>query len=279
MLRNASDPTHVLVTRRPSDAAAPEGMGRVSAENQVVAEAMRHGSAVHVQVEQSTLDNMTPESARGLFERVTENQRLTGDPEFRVPLPAGRDAVASLLSFDPENADSHTQRIFGIAEFAVVTPESWLYRSVPHHAHIRELNADPESGFLSEVRKLLAAVPQTGVFPDGPVLTWQGEESRYELHPETIRKRRDGAQWAAFDLGRLAEVSPGAEREEVLFEWNTPDSVLWSVAVAVVQRWRPSPPKRVAVRGATTVMEVVDAFADLTETLGYEYRLKRDTEA
>lgn len=271
MLTDSTDPTHVVVTRRPSDSDASEGPGRLGVETLVVETAMDHASAVHVAIEEGALAEMVGEDRREAFERVVgDTQRLSAETEFRVPLPAERDAVLELLSLDPADTDRWHRRLFGIEEFAVVTPDSWLYRSVPHHDHIRELNADAAGALLPAVRDRLAAVPETGVFRAGPLEGWQTRDATWELWPDSLRRQTGTSSWHTDDLEDAKTFHRAPDRDELLVRWGRPESVTGRLSRAL----RESPPERIRVTGDATLTGVTSTLEELAATLGYEYQIR-----
>jgi len=290
MIRNGSAPTHRVVTRRPADAdvagseatdgGGPDAVGRIGVENRAVGVAMDYGSAVHLSLAASTVERTVPEEHRAAFERVgDERRRLTDGTEYRVSLPDGREAVTALLSFDPTDTDQWTSRLFDVEEFAVVTAGSWLYRSVPHHGHVREVNAAGEPGLLTALREELGELPETGVFPAGPLVAWEAGGCLYELHPTMFRWRSGEGSWTAPGLERLREVYPQHERVEVLLHWDSPDTVLGRLRGRAADRLGRSPPERVEVPDTEHLDAVAEAFEHVADQLGYDYTVRAENQS
>jgi hypothetical protein len=273
MLSNSVSGTHVVVSRR-SPNSEKSDIGQIGVENRVAETAMNHGSAVHVAIQESALREMIGEEFREHFERVDrDGGRLTGETEFRAVLPDGRGAVLALLSVDQADTDEWTRRLFALEEFVVVTPDSWLYRSIPHHDHIREINAGATGELLSDIRDTLAGSPQTGVFPDRPLATWQTREKTWELWPEYLRQRSGESSWHAYDLEQIVAFHPVPRRDELLIQWGSPTSLPGRLGSAIRRALQGSPPERVHVSGEASLDEVVSALDELAVTLGYEYHI------
>lgn len=271
MLSNSVSGTHVVVSRR-SPNSEKSDIGEIGVENRVAETAMNHGSAVHVAIQESALTEMVGEEFREHFERVDrDGGRLTGETEFRAVLPDGRGAVLALLSLEQADTDEWDRRLFALEEFCIVTPDSWLYRSVPHHDHIREINAGASDGLLSDIGDTLAGIPRTGVFPDRPLASWQSHKTTWELWPEYLRQRSGESSLHAYDLEQVVSFHPVPLRDELLIQWGSPDSLPGRLGSAIRRALQGSPPERVHVSGEASLDEVVSALDELAVTLGYEY--------
>lgn len=267
----ADDPTHRLV-RRDRDAvgdAAPTGL--LGVENRVVAIAIRYGSAVHL-----CLDSGHFEDARERLTRLTGSDRALENtvPEYRAELPAATDSVDAVLSVPEGDTAAWQARLFGLAELAVVADDTWLYRSVPHETHIREINADAAEGYLETLQAELRDVPATAIVPHGPVASWETEGREYTLTWDALRERTDGGGWRSVSLERLRYVGAEPERSELVFEWSEPAGISRVVRglTRVFGGGQDYPPTRVGVP-AGDVEPILDAFEDLRSRLAYDYEI------
>ncbi|ELZ16489.1 hypothetical protein C477_15695 [Haloterrigena salina JCM 13891] len=280
-----SEPTHAVRTRSRSGVSDWDDDGQLSVENRVVDVAMTYGDGVHLCLDRSLLERRAPgrlSTARERFERLPDDRRLfrTDSPEYRARLPEDAEAVRSCLALEPGDTDVWLARLHGIAALAVVTADSWLYRSVPHHAHIRELNADAADGLLADVAGELASIPGSGVVPTGALVAWSAAEYRYELTWNALRRRSpDGESdsWTAVDLDRLRGVRLVPERGEIRFRWGsqaeTAASPFRRALASAVDRLTADPPTRVAVAGSETVAEIAAALRELRAQFGYEFAI------
>ncbi|QCS42948.1 hypothetical protein [Natrinema versiforme] len=274
------DPTHRLVVRSPSAAAESDRPDPLAVENRIVEIAMDSADAVHCCLDRSFLDAADPARTKACnrLHRVRESDRVlaSGEPEYRAALPADRDAVRAYLSVDRENTDAWLARVFGIAEFAIITDDSWLYRSVPHHDHIRELNANAVDGFLDDVTASLESIPGSGVVPFDGLGTWQTEEYRYAVTARSIRRSTDGDRWQTFDLDRLRAVSLVPERSELLLRWDSPATDSWTRRAfrTVVGRGSTEPPSRVSLPDRETTAEFAGALREVADRLEYEFTVE-----
>ena len=76
-------------------------------------------------------------------------------PEYRASLPDDTDVVRTCL--EENEHDGWLARYWGIVEFVVFSDNNWLYHSVPHHSHVREINATTD-GFIEELNDALRTV-------------------------------------------------------------------------------------------------------------------------
>ena len=305
-----AEATHRVVTRQPEGVSDWDETGRIAVENRVVAALVPYGTAVHLRVDSggSDLGELARRSARvGEGERV-----LAGDgPEYRVRLPDGADTLLSALAVDPGDTDAWTARLHELHEFAVVTPDAWLYRSVPHHAHLRELNADGRDGALGAVADALDEVPRSSVVPADALASWRADGFEYELTWDTLRRRAasegevggDGVgggeaggddaggseaggddvgdgdasdgdahgRWTVFDLDRLRWVASRPDRAELVARWRPVDSWSRRLLARVVRPASVDPPTRVAFPDRESMADAVAALERLRADLGYEF--------
>jgi len=264
MLTDDARPTHRVVCRLAGPAS--DDPSWIAVENSVVGVAIAHGTALHVTTTPAALDRMVDTVVRDEFVQVTDSGRLSGDTEFRAD--ADSQAAAQLLAGAFEAGDEWADRVFAIDEFAVVGPEGWLYRSVPHHAHIRELDADGAKRFLRAVRAAVSEFPRTAVVPDEPLVTWTEDGERTELWPTTLR-RGTGQDRSAFALDRLASVRPTADG--VALRWQEPASTLARLGQQIRRTVGTTPPARLSVPDEATRSRVQSGLAELADELGYGY--------
>ncbi|MBX0304559.1 hypothetical protein [Haloarcula salinisoli] len=159
---DAAGPTHRLNARPSSDVDDRSADGLIGVENRVVDVAMEYGTAVHLDVD----------PGHGQFEllqreltQVPDRDRVfvESDHEYRANLPADRSLVDALLDVPDGDRWAYSDRLFALEAVAVLTEQSWTYRSVPHETHIRELNAAGQDGLLAELEDMLERVPGTDI--------------------------------------------------------------------------------------------------------------------
>ncbi|RLM76610.1 hypothetical protein DVK05_16445, partial [Halorubrum sp. Atlit-8R] len=92
---------------------------------------------------------------------------IGSDHEFRASLPEDRALVESVLEIADGDTDAWADRLFHLVEFAVLTDRSWLYRSVPHETHIREINAGEHEGVIEKLNETFAQVRGSAIVPFG----------------------------------------------------------------------------------------------------------------
>lgn len=250
--------------------------GRIPVENRVVEALVPYGTAVHLSVE--------PDAARlgdrtAQLARVAEDERVFpgARPEYRASLPADADAVLSVLAVEPGDTDAWVDRLHALHELAVVTPGAWLYRSVPHHTHIRELNAEARDRALAAVSDELDAVPRSAVVPIDGLASWRGGGFQYELTWDALRRRTASemgggdARWTSFDLCRLRWVSPRPDRAELVARWRSADSWPRRLLARVVRPASVDPPTRIEFPDREAMADAVEALAGLQSALDYRF--------
>ncbi|WP_135827409.1 hypothetical protein [Halorussus halobius] len=266
-----TESTHRVVTRQPAGANDWDETGRITVENRVVEALVPYGTAVHLCVDSGVapLGDLTERLARvGEGGRVLSGAR----PEYRARLPEDADVLLSALAVEPGDTDAWVARLDALHEFAVVTPESWLYRSVPHHAHIRELNATARDGALAAVADELAPVAGSAVVPVDGLASWRSGDFRYELAWDALRRRKTGdSQWTAFDLSGLRRVEPRPERAELVARWRPVDSWPRRLVARVVRPASVDPPTRIEFPDAAAMAEAVAGLRKLNDELGYGF--------
>jgi len=268
------EPTHQLVVRERDAIDDADPAGCLAVENRVINVAMRHGTAIHLCIDDTlNADRLAHlrETLSGVEDaRVLEN----ATPEYRAELPADADIVTTALSLPESDTAVWLDRLFGLAELAVVTDDSWLYRSVPHETHIREINAEAVEAYLGTLHRELSDIPGTAIVPHGPLASWNTDGCRYELTWDALRERRDEDQWRSISLERLRRVKPEPERSEIVFQWDPPTG-----GSRVVRGLRRTfgrevdiSPMRLTIATAE-VATVLDALEDLNVRLGYGYEI------
>ncbi|WP_435152240.1 hypothetical protein [Haladaptatus sp. DFWS20] len=132
------DTTHRIVTRQSSDVKDWDETGQLTVENRVVDSVLGYGDAIHLSVNAGKFDRTETK-----LERVDESRKIFAGskPEYRAVLPRDGDIVRSALAVTPGNTDEWSNRLFTLNEFAIISEDDRLYRSVPHHGHIREVDA------------------------------------------------------------------------------------------------------------------------------------------
>ncbi|EMA39112.1 hypothetical protein [Halobiforma nitratireducens] len=297
------EPTHAIRTRSRSGVEDWDAEGGVAVENRVVDTVLEYGNAVHLCLDEALLADTAPgrlSTARERFDRPDAcRRRLRNEsPEYRARLPDDIDAVQSCLALEPGDTGGWLARLHGIAALAVVTPDSWLYRSVPHHAHIRELNVDPVDAVLEEVTATLESARWSAVVPTGPLVSWTDDTSRYELRWHALRRRRrgwdrdqsqgqnrdrDSNPWAVFDLERLRRVRPIPERGELRLRWHSgvrgTDSPIRRAVAGVIDRLAADPPTRVVTSETATVEEIASTLRELRAQFEYDYTFEGQNRA
>ena len=280
------EPTHAVRTRSLPGVEDWDEAGMLAVENRAVKVAMNYGSAVHLGLDRSLLAERAPDrlsTARERFDRVDDSRRIlrNGYPEYRAQLPDDSEVVRSCLALEPGDTDGWLARLFGVAEFAVVTDDSWLYRSVPHHAHVRELNAEPADGLVADVAATLEPIRGSGVVPTGALASWTDDEHRYELLWDALRRRerdRDGDAWTVFDLERLRSVDPEPERETLRFRWRSrasgTDSTIRRAVASAVDRLSTDPPTRVVAPDGETVDDIASTLRELRAQFDYAFEIR-----
>ncbi|OAQ53774.1 hypothetical protein HTG_05790 [Natrinema mahii] len=269
--------THRVITRQPSGVADNDETGWITVENRVVDAVTSLGTAVHLRLENGAASRLDPD---GRLERVRGADRvLTGaGPEYRAPLPDDADVVRSVLAVDSAESDAWADRVFALEEFVVRTDAAWCYRSVPHHAHIRELHADGCDTLLQAVTDALESVPRSTVVPVDGLVTWQSNGDRYELSWDVLRRRErdaDRDRWSAFELDRLRRVRPVPNREEVVLRWAPSAAETWPRRILrrLLDPESVAPPTRIAFPDRDAMHAAIDALGRLRESLEYSYAI------
>ena len=275
---DVADRTHTVITRT-SSSSDETVTNWIEVENTVVEIAMQYGTAVHLSIDGPMLEECSPgtlATVRRLARLRKDEQLLTNGSsvEYRASLPEESGVVRECLTVDHETeAGPGSWRVFGIHELAVVREDDWLYRSVPHHKHNRMVNAVAD-GFADDLNEMLDSVFGSGLFPIGPLLSWEAEGQRYEIESDHLRVDTPTWQeWTAFKLDGLAAVYPDPERLELVCRWDgTPetDSLVLRGLGRVLSRFTADPPTRIDVSDRETLSEVIAALRTVAEKLDYD---------
>jgi len=147
-------PTHKLVAKNPSGVKDWDEEGTIGIENQAMEIIVKYGSTVHVEVDPA---HSQFEAIQNELTRLPEAERIFigSEEEYRAELPTDHSFITSLLEIRANSTDEWIDRLFNIEAFAVLTDQSWVYRSVPHHSHIREINATRVGGLVPELHRAL----------------------------------------------------------------------------------------------------------------------------
>ncbi|MFW6320230.1 MAG: hypothetical protein ACOC0Z_00135 [Halohasta sp.] len=145
-------PTHRLVATNPSGVKDWDKEGLIDVENQTVDVVLDYGSIVHIDVDPA---HSQFEAIENELTQLPKSERIFigSDYEYRAVLPEDRSFIDSVLK--TQNTDEWHDRLFNIHAFAVLADQSWIYRSVPHESHIREINTASNSGLIKKLHKTL----------------------------------------------------------------------------------------------------------------------------
>lgn len=267
---DAPEPTHRLVVRNLSGVKDWDDNGSVTVENRIVDVCMDYGTDVHLRVDPD--HNQFDTVARELRRVPTTDRLFQGsEHEYRASLPDDQGLVQSVLDIPVDDTDAWVDRLFALDEFGVLVDDSWLYHSVPHHSHIREINAAPVDGLLAALAEVLESVDGAAVVPFGPLAAWTTEGTEYELTWNVLRRRADSDRFVVFSLSRLERVSLDRSGDRLRLDWRpaSEESVLRRAIWWLFDSPAASPPTRIEVHDDGEA--VLDAFRELREELGYVY--------
>jgi hypothetical protein len=275
---DAAEPTHRLVSRSLSGVKDWDELGRVTVENRAVRVLMDYGNAVHLGLD----------PRHGQFETVlreltqvpdSECIFIGSDHEFRASLPEDRALVESVLEIADGDTDAWTDRLFHLVEFAVLTDRSWLYRSVPHEAHIREINAGEHEGVIEKLNETFAQVRGSAIVPFGGLTSWTADGTAYDLKWKSLYcSGKENS--ASYDLERLRRVIVLPLEDLLQFDWKpaSEESLLRRTAWRVLGSKSAAPPTRVEIPAGEDREQLLDAFRQLREKLGYEYDVETSSD-
>ncbi|WP_340102241.1 hypothetical protein [Salinibaculum salinum] len=275
---DATEPTHRLVTRRLSGVKDWDELGGVTVENQVISDLMDYGTVVHL--------GLDPK--HGQFETVQRELTqvpdskcifIGSDHEFRASLPEDWALVESVLEVPDGDTDAWTDRLFYFAEFAVLTDQSWLYRSVPHEAHIREINAGGHEGVIEKLDETLDQVRGSAVIPFSGLASWTINGTTYDLKWDSLYSS-DREKSASYDLERLRQVTALFSENLVHLDWKpvSEESLLRRTVWRVLGSESTTPPPQVEIPTGEDGEKILDAFHQLREKLGYEYDVETSSD-
>ncbi|EMA72690.1 hypothetical protein [Halorubrum distributum] len=275
---DAAEPTHRLVTRRLSGVKDWDELGGVTVENRAIRVLMDYGTVVHLELDPK----------HGQFETVQRELAqvpdskcifVGSDHEFRASLPEDRALVESLLEIPDGDTDAWTDRLFYFVEFVVLTDQSWLYRSVPHEAHIREINAGGIEGVIEKLNETFAQVRGSAVVPFGGLVSWTTGGTTYDLKWNSLYCS-DREKSASYDLERLRQVTALFSENLVRLDWKPvpAESLLRRTVWRVLGSGSAAPPPQVEIPAGEDGEKILDAFRQLRERLGYEYDVETSSD-
>lgn len=272
---DAAEPTHRLVTRALPGVEDWDEDGGVTVENRAVGVLMDHGTAVYLRLDPKH-DQF--EAVERELTRVPDRERVfaRSDREFRASLPADRALVESLLAVPVDDADAWTDRTFYLVEFAVLDGRSWVYRSVPHETHVREINATGHEGLLQELSETLNGVRGSAVVPFDGLDSWTTDGITYELRWDSLYRSADG-DGVSYDLERLEGVTASFHENHLRLDWRptAEESLVRRTLWRVLDPQAVSPPTRVGIPAGEAGERVFAAFHRLRRDLDYGYALRR----
>lgn len=275
---DAAEPTHRLVSRSLSGVKDWDELGGVTVENRAISVLMDYGTVVHL--------GLDPK--HGQFETVqrelvqipdSECIFVGSDHEFRASLPEDRALVESLLEVPGGDTDAWTDRLFYFVEFAVLADQSWLYRSVPHETHIREINARGHEGVIERLNDTFAQVRGSAVVPFGELVSWTTDGTTYDLKWDSLY-RSDRQERSSYDLERLRQVTALFSENLVRLDWKpvSEESLLRRTVWRVLGSESATPPAQVEIPPGEDGEKILDAFHQLREKLGYEYDVETSSD-
>lgn len=157
-------PTHKLVTRDRAGIRDWDETGIVTVENRALDVLMEYGTSVRLEVDSN---HSRFDAVERQLTSVDTVDRLFVDSthEFAASLQEDRRFLTSFLSVSPGETTEWTDRLFHVEAVAVLRDGSWLYRSVPHEPHIREINARECAELIEELHELFDQVQGSAVVP------------------------------------------------------------------------------------------------------------------
>ena len=275
---DTAEPTHRLVSRSLSGVKDWDELGRVTVENRAIRVLMEYGTAVHLGLDPK---HGQFEAVKRELTQVPDSKCIFvgSDHEFRASLPGDRALVESVLEIPDGDTDAWTDRLFHFVEFAVLTDRSWLYRSVPHEAHIREINAREHGGVIEKLNETFARVRGSAVVPFGGLASWTTDGTAYDLKWNSLCCS-DREKSASYDLERLRRVVVLPLEDVLQFDWKpaSEESLLRRTVWRVLGSKSATPPARVEIPVGEDGEQILDAFRQLREKLGYEYDVETSSD-
>ncbi|WP_082230127.1 hypothetical protein [Halorubrum lipolyticum] len=276
---DAAAPTHRLVSRSLPGVKDWDELGGVTVENRAISVLMDHGTVVHLGLDPK---HGQFDTVRRELVQVPDSKCVFvgSDHEFRASLPEDRALVESLLEIPDGDPAAWTDRLFYFVEFAVLTDQSWLYRSVPHEAHIREINAEGHKGVIEKLNETFAQVRGSAIVPRGGLASWTTDGTAYELQWNSLY-RSDRDKSASYDLERMRQVTALFSENLLRLDWQpaSEESLLDRTVGRVLGPESAPPPARVEIPAGEDGERILDAFRRLREKLGYEYDVETSSDS
>lgn len=268
---DAAEPTHRLVTRSLSGVKDWDELGGVTVENRAISVLMDYGTVVHLELDPKH-DQF--ETVQRELAQVPDSECIfvRSDQEFRASLPEDRALIESLLEIPDGDTNAWTDRTFYFVEFAVLTEQSWLYHSVPHETHIREINARGHKGIIEKLNETLDQMRGSAVVPFSGLTSWTTDGTTYDLKWDSLycsyRERS-----VSYDLERLRQVNALFSENLLRLDWKpvSEESLLRRTVWRVLGSESATPPARVEIPAGEDGEKILDAFRQLREKLGYAY--------
>jgi hypothetical protein len=271
---DAAEPTHRLVSRSLSGVKDWDELGDVTVGNRAISALMDYGTVVHLELDPK---HGQFETVQRDLVRVPDSKCIfvRSDHEFRAALPEDRALIESVLEIPDGDTDAWTDRMFYLAEFAVLTDQSWLYRSVPHEAHIREINAGGHEGVIEELNETLDPVRGSAVVPFGGLVSWTTNGTTYCLKWDSLYCSNKEKS-ASYDLERLKQVTVLFSEDVLRLDWKpvSEESLLHRTVWRVLNPESATPPAQVEIPAGEDGEKILEAFRQLRERLAYEYSVE-----
>ncbi|MUV48582.1 hypothetical protein ACNO8S_19655 (plasmid) [Haloarcula sp. KBTZ06] len=271
---DAAEPTHRLVSRSLSGVKDWDELGGVTVENRAIRVLMDYGTVVHLELEPK---HGQFETVQRELVRVPDSKCMfvRSDHEFRASLPEDRVVIESVLEIPDGDTDAWTDRLFYFDEFAVLTDQSWLYRSVPHETHIREINPGGHEGVIEELNETLDPVRGSAVVPFGGLVSWTTDDTTYDLKWDSLYCSNKEKS-ASYDLERLKQVTVLFSEDSLRLDWKpvSQESLLRRTIWRVLNPESATPPAHVEIPAGEDGEKILEAFRQLREKLGYEYSVE-----
>jgi len=272
---NAVEPTHRFVTRGFPGVKDWDEDGWVTVENQIIAILLEYGTTVHLCLDPKHSQFKTVESE---FTRVPESERtiIGPDQEYQVSIPENRNLVESLLEISTGETDEWADRTFYLTEFAILNGRSWVYRSVPHEAHIREINATEHNGMVQKLNKALEQVRGSAVVPFDGLVSWTAEAKEYKLDWNALYRHTGEDSYVGYDLERLQHVVVQFSENALHLDWRTTseESLIRRIIWQVLDSEATTPPDQIGLPRGEQEKKVVSVLHWLRANLDYSYDIK-----
>jgi hypothetical protein len=272
---NAVDPTYRLVTRNLSGVKDWDEAGGVTVENQVIAILLEYGTTVHLCLDPKHSRFKTVQSE---FTRVPESERtiIGSDQEYQVSIPENRALVESLLEISAGETDGWVDRTFYLTEFAILNGRSWVYRSVPHETHIREINATEYDEVTQRLNKALGQVRGSAVVPFDELVSWTAEAKEYKLDWNALYQHTGKGGYVGYDLDRLQHIVVQLSENVLCLSWrsSSEESLARRTIWRVLDSEAATPPNQIGLPHGEQGKKVVSALHWLRVNLDYSYDIE-----